>query len=90
MGQFPFSTADSEYDPNTSKNIVFKKKEYILTNPHSSIYHLKTGDQVLVTRDGVYLRYKPTSASSGKPLSKNTNLIIQGNAAYDESVDSSN
>ncbi|HFJ9434320.1 serine protease [Bacillus thuringiensis] len=90
LGQFPFSTADFEYDPNTSTNIIFKKKEYTLTNLHSSIYHLKTGDQVLVTRDGVNLRSKPTSASSGKPLSKNTNLIIQGNAAYDESVDSSN
>lgn len=90
LAQFPFRTADFEYDPNTSKNIVFKKKEYTLTGLHPSTYHLKTGDQVLVTRDGVNLRSKPTSASSGKPLSKNTNLIIQGNFAYDESLNSNN
>ncbi|MGG0239662.1 Ig-like domain-containing protein [Bacillus rhizoplanae] len=90
LGQFPFSTTDFEYTSNDSKNIVFKKKEYTLTDLHPSIYHLKTGDQVLVTRDGVNLRSKPTSASSGKPLSKNTNLIIQGNFAYDESLNSNN
>ncbi|EEL50332.1 MULTISPECIES: Ig-like domain-containing protein [Bacillus cereus group] len=90
LAQFPFRTADFEYDPNTSKNIVFKKKEYILTGLHPSIYHLKTGDQVLVTREGVNLRSKPTSTSSGKPLSKNANLIIQGSFAYDQSVDSNN
>ncbi|MDR4241476.1 serine protease, partial [Bacillus mycoides] len=42
------------------------------------------------TREGVNVRSKPTSASSGKPLRKNTNLIIPGHAAYDESVDSHN
>ncbi|MDM5154335.1 Ig-like domain-containing protein [Bacillus sp. DX1.1] len=91
LGQFPFSTADFEYDPNSDKNIVLKKKEYTLTNPtHASVYHFKTGDNVLVTRDNVNLRSQPSSSSIGNPLAKNTNLIIQGDFSYDKSLNSKN
>ncbi|WP_249711522.1 SH3 domain-containing protein, partial [Bacillus cereus] len=92
LGEFPFSTADFEYDKEDTKNIVFKKMEYILTDPlHISISHFQTRDKVFVTGDNVNLRSKPsTSSSSVDTLAKNTDLIIDGKFSYDQSVISVN
>ncbi|WP_028401446.1 Ig-like domain-containing protein [Ectobacillus panaciterrae] len=91
LGQFPFSTADFEYDPNSNKNIVFKKMEYTLTDQmHASAHLLQTGDQVVVTGDNVKLRSQPSTSSVWNVLAKNTVLIIQGNFSYDQSASSKN
>ncbi|MEI4770103.1 transglycosylase SLT domain-containing protein [Psychrobacillus sp. FJAT-51614] len=91
LGQFPFNTADFEYDPNSSENIVFKKMEYTLTDKlHTSAYNFQKGDKVLITGDAVNLRSKPSASSVKKSLSKNTTLIIEGNFVYDESLTSVN
>ncbi|MFC6601755.1 SH3 domain-containing protein [Ectobacillus funiculus] len=92
LSQYPFKTTDFEYDSNSDANIKFKKMEYILTDPlHPSRYLFQTGNQVVVTRDSVNLRSKPSSSSSiVSVLAKNTSLIIQGNFSYDQSLSSSN
>ncbi len=92
LGQYPFKTTDFEYSSNSDANIKFKKLEYILTDPlHPSRYLFQTGNQVVVTRDSVNLRSKPSSSSSiVSVLAKNTSLIIQGNFSYDQSLSSSN
>ncbi|SES31384.1 transglycosylase SLT domain-containing protein [Psychrobacillus sp. OK032] len=91
LGQFPFNTADFEYNPNSSENIVFKNMEYTLTDQlHTSAYQFKKGDKVLVTGDAVSLRSQPGASSVKKSLSKNTTLIIEGNFFYDRSLASVN
>ncbi|WP_078409084.1 S-layer homology domain-containing protein [Priestia abyssalis] len=90
LGQFPFHTADFEYDPNSSENIVFRKMEYTLTDEtHTSAYFFKTGDKVVVT-DDVNLRAQPSTSSASSKLAKNTVLIIQGNVVYDQNLNSQN
>lgn len=91
MGQYPFSTVDLDYDPNSDKNIVFKKLEYTLSDRiHISNYHFKTGDKVFVTEDGASLRGKPSKSSDGIQLPQNTILTIEGNFTYDQSVNIGN
>ena len=88
LGQFPFSTSDFEYDPGSDKNIVFRKKEYTLTDPiHFSTYSFQKGDNVVVTGNEVNLRSKPnTSSSVVSVLAKGTNVIIDGDFLYDQSL----
>ncbi|WP_342042998.1 triple tyrosine motif-containing protein [Bacillus sp. OTU2372] len=91
LGQYPFSTADFDYDPNSDENIVFKKLEYILSDRlHTSNYHFQTGDSVFVTEDGVGLRSRASKLSDGTTLAKNTILTIDGNFTYDQSEDNEN
>lgn len=91
LGLFPFITDDFEYDPNSSENIVFKNKEYLLTDQmHASAYHFQKGDKVLLTKETVKLRSQPSTSSVAKSLSQNTTLIIEGNFLFDQSVTSIN
>ena len=87
LAQFPFKTKDFDYDPNSSKNIVFKVREYTITGEmHPSNYYFQTGDKVIVTADKVKVRSDNSSASSvKKELAKNTTLIITGNFTFDKS-----
>ncbi|KAB7706297.1 transglycosylase SLT domain-containing protein [Bacillus aerolatus] len=86
LAQFPFSTTDFKYDPNSSKNIEFLKREYTVTGQtHDSAYLFKKGDKVVVTEDGVSLRPQPGTSKSGNKLANNTILIINGNFSYDQS-----
>ncbi|MGE6686324.1 Ig-like domain-containing protein, partial [Paenisporosarcina sp. NPDC076907] len=95
LGQFPFNTADFEYDTTSSKNILFKKMEYTLTEQmHASAYHFQRGDKVSVTADAVKLRSLPSSkdtiSSVVKFLPINTTLIIEGNFLYEQHLESEN
>ncbi|WP_391209333.1 transglycosylase SLT domain-containing protein [Psychrobacillus sp. L4] len=91
LGQFPFQTADFEYDPNSSENIVFRKMEYTLTDQlHVSAYQFQKGDKVLITGDTGKLRSQPSTSLVVKSLPKNTTLIIDGNFLYDQSFTSKN
>lgn len=91
LGQFSFDTADFEYDPTSSENVVFKKKEYTLTDQlHTSAYRFQKGDKVLITEDAVKLRSQPSTSSVARALAKNTILIIEGNFVYDQSLTSIN
>ncbi|MGJ7919617.1 Ig-like domain-containing protein [Neobacillus sp. LXY-4] len=92
LAQFPFSTDDFDYQPNSDENIVFKKLEYILTDQmHSSNYYFRTGDKVYVTKDSVNFRSLPSSSSSIlSVLAKSTTLVINGDLVYDQNVDREN
>jgi hypothetical protein len=91
LGKFPFQTADFEYDPNSSENIVFRMLDYTLTDQkHTSAYQFQKGNKVLITGDGVKLRSQPSTSSGAKNLAKNTTLIIDGNFLYDQSSTSIN
>jgi hypothetical protein len=95
LGQFPFSTAHFEYDPNSRENIVFKNMEYTLTEQmHASAYHFQMGDKVSVTEDTVNLRSQPSSQNSissvVKALAINTTLTIEGNFLYEQYLESEN
>lgn len=91
LAQFPFSLADFEYDPNSSDNIAFTKKEYTLTDQfHTSSYHFQKGSKVLLTADNVKLRSQPSTSSVANTLAKNTTLIIEDKFLYDQSPTSIN
>lgn len=91
LGQFPFSTADFEYDSNSSDNIGFRKMDYTLTDQlYVSAYHFQIGDKVSITEDTVNLRSKPSTSSVPKSISKNSTLIIDGNFLFDQSLTSLN
>lgn len=91
LGQFSFDTADFEYDPTSSENVVFKKMEYTLTDQmHTSAYQFQKGDKVLITEDAVKLRSQPSTSSVARSLAKDTTLIIEGNFVYDQSLTSIN
>ena len=91
LGQFPFHTADFEYNPNNSGNIGFKKKEYSLTDQvNASVYQFQKGDKVIVTADNVKLRLQPGTSSTQKTLAKNTTLIVEGQFLFDQSLTSVN
>jgi hypothetical protein len=89
LAQFPFSTADFEYDPAGDKNINFLKKEYTLKDQtHDSAYLFKAGDQVVVTEEDVNLRPQPGMSEKETTLAENTSLIITGQFVYDQNVSS--
>ncbi|MDR4949824.1 Ig-like domain-containing protein [Neobacillus cucumis] len=97
LAQYPFSTADFQYDPNSDASIVFKKLVYKLSDQmHASTALFHTGDKVVVTKnldkDPVNLRSEPTINSSNlkTSLALNTTLIITGDFVYDKNVYSSN
>jgi hypothetical protein len=92
LGQFPFNTADFNYNPNSQNNIVFRKLAYTLTDQmHTSTYLFHKGNKVAVKLDGATLRSLPTSSSSNlKKLVKGTSLIIIGDFKYDQSLYSAN
>ena len=92
LAQYPFSTADFQYDPNSDENIVFNKLVYKLTDQmHASTALFHTGDKVVVTKDQVNLRLAPTSTSAAlKGLPLNTTLIISGNFVFDQNASSVN
>lgn len=92
LGQFSFTTADFDYNPNSSDNIKFRKMEYTLADQsHESAYHFQKGNKVSVTGEKVNLRSKPsTSSSVPKTLAKNATLTIDGNFIFDQSSTSSN
>lgn len=92
LGQFPFKTTDFNYDPNSDKNIVFKKLEYTLsTQMHASTQLFRKGDKVAVTVAGLTLRSKPSSSSLGlKIFAKGTSLIIDGDFVYDQTLEKVN
>ncbi|ULT56666.1 Ig-like domain-containing protein [Neobacillus drentensis] len=93
LAQYPFSTADFQYDPNSDANIVFKKPVYTLTDQlHASTALFHTGDKVVVTEDQAKLRSIPTSSTTSllKELALNTTLIISGNFVFDQNTSSVN
>ncbi|NHC41450.1 transglycosylase SLT domain-containing protein [Bacillus sp. MM2020_1] len=92
LGQFPFKTADFNYDPNSDKNMVFKKLEYtITTQMHISTHLLHKGNKVSVTMDNLVLRSKPSSLSASlKTFPKGTTLIIDGDFVYDQTLNKVN
>ncbi|MED4206159.1 Ig-like domain-containing protein [Neobacillus mesonae] len=85
LGQFPFKTADFEYDPESDKNIIFKEMEYNFSHQmHASRYYFRAGEKVIVTNDNVKLRSKD-DFNFLTFLKKGTTLIIDGNFTYDQS-----
>lgn len=91
LARFPFSISDFQYDPNSNQNIVFLKKEYVLTEPtHLSSYLFKTGDKVFVTEEGARVRLQPGLPRNGFTLAENTTLTITGDSEFDLSHDSYN
>lgn len=85
--KFPFTNADFDYDKNSTANIKFLKKEYVLSSkPHTSSYLFTSGEKVEVTKNGVNLRVGPGSPQIVTTLPINTPLIINGTFTYDESV----
>ncbi|MGE6550824.1 triple tyrosine motif-containing protein [Bacillus mycoides] len=95
LGEFPFSTADFKYNPDDDKNnITFNKLEYTLADQmHVSAYSFKRGDKVVVTEDKVKLRSKPSGATGSEVLTylpENTNMTIDGEFLYEQSLDREN
>ena len=78
----PFKNKDFVYE--STNNITFLKKEYTLTNLHSSVYFLKKGDKVVVTADTSKLRGKPTTSSEViNTAPKDSILTISNDFTYD-------
>ncbi|MEH7545222.1 Ig-like domain-containing protein [Neobacillus vireti] len=92
LAQYPFSTADFQYDPSSDTNIVFNKLLYRLTDQmHASTALFHAGDKVVVTEEKAKLRLDSTSTSSSlKELALNTTLIITGDFVYDKNAYSVN
>jgi len=92
LGQYPFSTTDFVYSPNSAENILFNKLQYTLTDQmHASMSLFQTGNKVVVTIDGAKLRSQPTTTSTSlKELAKNTTLIINGDFKYDQDISKEN
>jgi hypothetical protein len=92
LAEYPFSKLDFQYDPLTIRNIVFLKKEYILTEQtHTSAYFLKSGDKAFVTEHGARLRLQPSlQKNEYTTLAENSIVMITGDFEYDQSQDSTN
>ncbi|WP_156505937.1 transglycosylase SLT domain-containing protein [Bacillus sp. SJS] len=82
LAQFPFTTADFEYDPTSNQNIVFRKMEYSIKDLHPTVYQFKAGNRVMVTVDSVKVRVHPDTTKSAKNVGKNTVLLVRGNFVY--------
>ena len=90
LAQFPFSSDDFQYDPNSTKNIEFLKKSYILSDTlHHSVHSFKAGDKVMMTANA-NIRTQPSTSSTAKMLPKHTELIITGDFTYDLNANSEN
>ncbi|MED1470655.1 Ig-like domain-containing protein [Bacillus salipaludis] len=91
LAQFPFTRADFEYNPGSNTNIIFKKKEYILTfQMHASRYFFQKGNKVVVTKDDARLRSQPSTSGNFTNLKKGTTLIIDRNFSFDKTATSQN
>ncbi|MEH7094876.1 Ig-like domain-containing protein [Neobacillus vireti] len=92
LAQYPFSTADFQYDPNSDENIEFKKLEYVVSDQmHATTALFHTGDKVVVTEDKARLRAENTSTSSLlKELPLNATLVISSDFVYDKNPSSVN
>ncbi|PLS02368.1 Ig-like domain-containing protein [Neobacillus cucumis] len=85
LAQFPFSVGDFKYQTDSTNNIEFLKKEYIISDQmHPSNYRFKAGDKVIVTKDGAKLRPQPGTSSSWNELTKGTPLTVEGDFVYDQ------
>ncbi|OIK09410.1 hypothetical protein BIV60_24020 [Bacillus sp. MUM 116] len=85
---FPFEYKDFSYDPNSSTNIKFNTLEYVLTNElHESVYFLKKGEIVRVTKDEAPLREQPTTSSKWTAQPLNKVFILDGDFKYTEELD---
>ncbi|WP_455675673.1 Ig-like domain-containing protein [Pradoshia sp.] len=92
LAQYPFKVSDFEYDPNSTKNIIFKKKLYtlsdVITTSHAGF---TKNSKVITTDDSVKLRKTPgTSLKELESLSKGAVLTITGPLKYDETKTSKN
>ncbi|KAA9015493.1 S-layer homology domain-containing protein [Niallia endozanthoxylica] len=90
LGEFPFSTADFQYNPASDENITFLTKEYTLTDTHESAYFFKKDDRVVVTEENAKLRPQPSTIQSGFSLSEHTALVVTGDFVYDQDMNSEN
>ena len=85
LAKYPFKVSDFEYDSNSTKNIVFKKKLYtlsdIITTSHADFIK---GSKVVTTGD-VQFRKTPEVTEGNKlgALKKGTVLTITGNHVFD-------
>ena len=86
LAKYPFKVSDFEYDSNSTKNIVFKKKLYtlsdIITTSHAGFIK---GSKVVTTGD-VQFRKTPEVTEGNKlgTLKKGTVLTIRGNHMFDK------
>ncbi|MDR7001428.1 Ig-like domain-containing protein [Neobacillus niacini] len=88
LANFPFEYDDFSYDSNSSANIKFNKLEYVLPNElHESVYLLKKGEIVRVTRDGAPLREQANTSSKRTTQPLNKTFILDGDFKYTEELD---
>lgn len=91
LAQFPFTRADFEYNSGSDTNIIFKKKDYILTSQmHASRYFFQKGNKVVVTQNDARLRSQPSTSSNRTTLRKGTTLIIDRSFTLDKTATSPN
>ena len=89
LARYPFATSDFDYDPNSTNNIVFKKKLYTISNVITTSHAGFTSK--VVTTDSVKFRKTPgTSIKETRTLAKGTILTLTGNFKYDETKTSKN
>ncbi|MFD4704749.1 immunoglobulin-like domain-containing protein [Gottfriedia sp. NPDC058432] len=83
LAQYPFEYNDFEYKTDFSTGFKFNKFDYVLSDElHESVYLLKKGDIVKVTKDGANLRKQPTRDSVGEGQPLNKTFIIDGDFEY--------
>lgn len=91
LAQYPFAYDDFTYDSNLSQSIKFNKLEYVLSDDiHESIYLLKKGNIVKITKDGAKLRTQPNTSSSSSAQPLNKAFVIDGDFQYTEPNSSTN
>ncbi|PFH87014.1 immunoglobulin-like domain-containing protein [Bacillus sp. AFS088145] len=85
LAQYPFEYNDFDYKTDFSTGFKFNRFDYVLTDElHESVYLLKKGDVVKVTKDGANLRDRPTRYSGGEGQPLNKTFIIDGDFEYTE------
>lgn len=86
LAQFPFKTADFDYDKASDENIKFTKKEYIIPKEqlHSSAYLFTKGSKVMVTGQKVNIQKQPSTGKNPGTAVKNDVLVIKGPFVYDK------
>ncbi|MEH7512383.1 immunoglobulin-like domain-containing protein [Gottfriedia acidiceleris] len=85
LAKYPFDYNDFDYETDNSKDFKFNRFDYTLIDElHESVYLLKKGDVVKVTKDGANLREQPTRYSVGEGQPLNKTFIIDGDFEYTE------